>query len=450
MGFRQNTSCLIEFLLRPRLSCGLMTSILQFGKYFFALFIQGFFVKAIFAQGPSSKPVVSPPASASAPAASSGAKKSTCPAPTASAGEASKLRVVKVPQTAKKFKIKLDKGGANIGLPAPSGEQPPATGECFFVLAANQQDVVAEISFQRVTQNNKGVSVWVFVPVRRSEAGKSTLNLNAVRASVIGSSETSEVSTDLLPGENPVILPSFLLIQNAQHQAANVRTGLALDIPVSGFGAVVESYVPRLAMGTWTNMLGLRINFASWSAGKFVFRKPSANDNQEATATGSSLQLDVMFRYPFANKWIPRLGISVAPVSTQTEILKAESSTTSPQNTQTLVRSGRVLGAEAEIQPSSHFFLQGRVSMSFKETVTVKDETASGENLTGKGTASRFHLSGIAGVRLPLTESRRFVFEGLVGNTYRSDKYSPEVANIGQEQQKDVMTFFQAGFGYIL
>ena len=60
------------------------------------------------------------------------------------------------------------------------------------------------------------------------------------------------------------------------------------------------------------------------------------------------------------------------------------------------------------------------------------------------------HLSGIAGVRLPLTESRRFVFEGLVGNTYRSDKYSPEVANIGQEQQKDVITFFQAGLGYIL
>ena len=448
MGFRQNTSCLIEFLFRLRPYCGLRTLILQFRKYFFAFLIQFFFVQAIYAQGPSSKPAA-PPAT-SAPVASSAAKKSTCPAPTASEEGPSKLRIVKVPQTAKKFKIKLDKGGANIGLPAPSGEQPPAAGECFFVLAANQQDVVAEISFQKITKNNKGVSVWVFAPVRRSEAGKSTLNLNAIQASALGSSETSEVSADLLPGENPVVLPSFLLIQNAQHQAANVRTGLALDIPVSGFGAVVESYVPRLAMGTWTNMLGLRINFASWSAGKFVFRKPSANDNQEATATGSSLQLDIMFRYPFANKWIPRLGISVSPVSTQTEILKAEASTTSPQNTQTLVRSGLVVGAEAEVQPSNHFFLQGRVSLSFKETVTVKDETASGENLTGNGTATRMHLSGIAGVRLPLTESRRFVFEGLVGNTYRSDKYSPEVANIGQEQQKDVITFFQAGFGYIL
>lgn len=349
MGFRQNTSCLIEFLFRLRLYCGLRTLILQFRKYFFAFLIQFFFVQAIYAQAPSSKPAA-PPAT-SAPVASSAAKKSTCPAPTASEEGPSKLRFVKVPQTAKKFKIKLDKGGANIGLPAPRGEQPPAAGECFFVLAANQQDVVAEISFQKITKNNKGVSVWVFAPVRRSEAGKSTLNLNAIQASALGSSETSEVSTDLLPGENPVVLPSFLLIQNAQHQAANVRTGLALDIPVSGFGAVVESYVPRLAMGTWTNMLGLRINFASWSAGKFVFRKPSANDNQEATATGSSLQLDIMFRYPFANKWIPRLGISVSPVSTQTEILKAEASATSPQNTQTLVRSGLVVGTEAEVQP---------------------------------------------------------------------------------------------------
>jgi hypothetical protein len=357
---------------------------------------------------------------------------------------------VDVPADAKKFKIKVDKGGQNIGLPAPKGETPPAQGECFFVLAANQKDVVAEITFQRVTKNAKGVSIWVFAPARRSEAGKILLNFSAVRAASLKAEIQATSSGELLPGENPLVLPAFVLIQNAQHQAANVRTGLALNIPVSGFGVVVESYVPRLAMGTWTNMMGLRVSYASWTAEKIVFRKPSANDNQEATATGNSLQLDVMFRYPLNNKWVPRLGVFVSPLANQTEILKADASATSPQNTQTLTRSGLSVGAEAELQPSTNFFLQGRLSMSFKETVKVKDETAGGDNLSGTGSATRMHLTGIAGVRLPLTSSRRFVFEGLVGNTIRTDKYSEEIANVGQEIQKDIMTFFQAGFGYIL
>jgi hypothetical protein len=32
----------------------------------------------------------------------------------------------------------------------------------------------------------------------------------------------------------------------------------------------------------------------------------------------------------------------------------------------------------------------------------------------------------------------------------RSDKYSDTIAYSGQQQQKDIVTFFQAGFGYIL
>jgi|GEM_PF-671731 len=407
------------------------------------------------ATSPAAPPAATSPAAPPAAASSvTGAAPvgggTACPAPTPADEDPAKLRVVNVAPEVKKYKIRVDKSGQNVGLPAPKSETPPAQGECFFVLGADQKAVVAEIIFQRVTKNAKGVSIWVFSPARRSAAGKILVNFSAIKAASLKTETAAAVSTELLPGENPLVLPAFVLIQNAQHQAANVRTGLALNVPVSGFGVVVESYVPRLAMGVWTNMIGLRVNYASWSAEKIVFRKPSANDNQEATATGNSLQLDLMFRYPLSNKWLPRLGVFVSPLANQTEILKAEASATSPQNTQTLTRSGLAVGAEAELQPSSNFFLQGRLTMSFKESVTVKDETSGGDNLSGSGSASRMHLTGIAGVRLPLTSSRRFVFEGLVGNTFRTDKYSEEIANIGQEQQKDIVTFFQAGFGYIL
>lgn len=386
-------------------------------------------------------------------ASASKAKAGNCPAPSSADEGPGKLRQASIPAGVKKFKIKVDKGGKNIGLPAPKGLQPPAEGECFFVFARNQQDVVAEIVFQKVTKNAKGVSVWVFSPHRRSEAGKTTLNLEAVQASLSGSGAaavSSVGSSEALLSENPLVLPAFFLIQNAQHQAANVRTGLALNIPVSGFGAAIEAFVPKLSTGAWTNMIGLRIHIANWTAEKFVFRKPIANDNQDAIASGNLMQVDVMLRYPLANSWLPRVGVFVAPVAKQTEILKAEASALSPENTQTVVRSGLVLGAEMELQPSNSFFLQGRVSMSTKETVTVKDDSPVGGSLSGAGTATRLHLTGIAGVRIPLIASKKLMFEGLVGNTYRSDKYSPEVANVGQEQQKDVLTFFQAGFGYFL
>jgi hypothetical protein len=457
MGFRKSTSCLNDTLPGHSLDWGLGACAFAFRLAILNLALFSVFIpKWALAQTSTAKPdAAATPAAPAAAAPAATASTSTapamgCPPPTPGDEGPTKLRVVDVPSEVKRFKIRVDKGKQNIGLPAPKGEAAPAQGECFFVVGSNPKEVIAEIVFQRVTKNAKGVSIWVFSPARRSDAGKTLLNMSAFKASALKAASEAPGSNELLPGENPLVLPSFLLIQNAQHQAANVRTGLALNIPVSGFGVVAESYVPRLTMGVWTNMVGLRVNFASWSAEKIVFRKPNANDNQEATATGNSLQLDLMLRYPINNKWVPRLGVFVSPLAKQTEILKADASATSPQNTQTLTRSGLAVGAEAEVQPSSNFFLQGRLTMSFKETVTVKDETLGGENLSGSGTASRMHLTGVAGVRLPLTNSRRFFFEGAVGNTFRSDKYSEEIANVGQEQQKDVVTFFQAGFGYIL
>ncbi|MEY3904032.1 MAG: hypothetical protein RL189_3338, partial [Pseudomonadota bacterium] len=178
--------------------------------------------------------------------------------------------------------------------------------------------------------------------------------------------------------------------------------------------------------------------------------KPVSNEVQDASATGTNLELDLVFRYPMNFKIFPRVGVFISPFSKQTEILKVLAGSSSPQNTQTLTRSGLLVGAEAELQPASNFFLGGRVLMSFKETVTVSDETEPGEKLSGTGSATRLHLTGVAGVRLPLTESRRFVFEGLVGNTYRTDKYSEEISYAGQGQQSDVVTYMQAGFGFIL
>ncbi len=162
------------------------------------------------------------------------------------------------------------------------------------------------------------------------------------------------------------------------------------------------------------------------------------------------MQIDVALRYPLSFRYLPRIGLFVSPVSKHTEILKVSAGATSPANTQTVTRSGLLVGAETEIQPAENFFLGGRVTMSFKETVTVKDESEPGDKLSGTGTATRLHLTGIAGVRLPLLASKRFVFEGCVGNNLRTDKYSEDVAYAGQSQQKDIVTFFQAGFGYIL
>lgn len=391
-------------------------------------------------------------ATGKASSSSSSAPANLCPPPTPDAESPKRLRVLAEPFAGKKFKIRLDKGGPSVGLPAPANEKPPAKNECFFVLAENQTDVVAELSFQRAQKNAKGVLVWAFTPIRRSESGKTTLNLNAVKAADVGKPGVVDggASSDVLPGENPLILPAFVLIQNAQHQAANVRSGVALNIPVSGYGTSVELFVPRIKQMAWTNMFGLRVNFAKWSAAKFSFKKPVSNEIQDAEASGSNLQLDVHLRYPFSFKYFPRLGLFVSPLSNQTEILKVAAGSLSPQNTQTLTRSGLLVGAEAEVQPARHFFLTGRVTMSFKEAVTVKDESEPGEKISGTGTATRLHLTGIAGVRLPLLSSGRLVFEGMVGNSYRSDKYSEDVAYTGQEQQKDVATFFQLGLGYIL
>lgn len=434
----------------------------------FLLVLSALWTAHAFAQAKSSAPAQQPAAStpaASGPAsaAASGSAESDankapanpCPAAAPEMENPTRLRTLPAAPVAKKYKVRLDKGGKTIGLPAPANETPPAKGECYYVLAANQIEVVAEMTFQKVQKNKKGIAVWVFTPARRSEAGKTTLNLNAVRVSELPAatpdgSAAGAGSMELLPAENAFILPMFIVLQNAQHQAANVRSGLALNIPVSGFGAAIETFVPKMKTGTWTNMIGLRFNYASWKAEKFSFKKPVSNEVQDASATGTNLELDLVFRYPMNFKIFPRVGVFISPFSKQTEILKVLAGSSSPQNTQTLTRSGLLVGAEAELQPASNFFLGGRVLMSFKETVTVSDETEPGEKLSGTGSATRLHLTGVAGVRLPLTESRRFVFEGLVGNTYRTDKYSEEISYAGQGQQSDVVTYMQAGFGFIL
>ena len=387
-----------------------------------------------------------------APKADAGGSAGACPAPVSGDENPSRLRVLaQAPApTVKKFKIKLDKGGKSIGVPVAATEKEPSKNECFFVLADNQTDVVAELTFLKTQKNKKGVAIWLFAPVRRSESGKKTLNLNIVAASQIGAGDTVASSGDLLPAENALILPSFVYIQNASHQAANVRSGVSLNIPVSGFGASIETFVPRLKSGAWTNMFGFRTIIASWSAAKFSFKRPVSNEVQDATATGSSLQIDVLLRYPLNFKVLPRAGLFVSPISKQTEILKVNAGSSSPENTQTVIRSGLLVGAEVEVQPADNFFLGGRLTTSFSEKVEVKDESGTGDNLSGTGTATRLHLTGSAGVRIPLISSKRLVFEGLVGNTMRSDKYSDTIAYTGQEQQKDVVTFFQAGLGYIL
>lgn len=389
---------------------------------------------------------------ADAAAAGSGAADvaaSNCPPPAPQMENASRLRTFENTSSLKKFKVRLDKGGNNVGIVPTPSDVPPAVGDCFFVFAENQSDVVAELAFQKATKNSKGVSVWVFRPVRRSENGKTTVNLNAVKSSDLVSGSAPEQTSKIL-GENPLAHASFVLIQNAQHQAANVRTGLALNIPVSGNGVVVESFVPPLAGKAWMNMFGLRVHYATWSAEKFIFRKPVANENQNATATGNNLQFDLVFRYPFSFRWLTRLGLFISPAAKQTEILKAEATVRSPQNTQTLERSGLVFGGEAEMLPSENFFLSGQWSSSFGSAVTVKDESIPGETVSGKGTVNQIHLTGMAGVRIPLTASRGLQFEGLVGNKYRMDTYSSQIADTSQVAQRDIVTFFQIGFGYFL
>jgi hypothetical protein len=51
---------------------------------------------------------------------------------------------------------------------------------------------------------------------------------------------------------------------------------------------------------------------------------------------------------------------------------------------------------------------------------------------------------------MPLLDSKKFFFEGSVRSTLRSDKFSTDVALLGQENQSDVTTHFQAGLGYKL
>jgi hypothetical protein len=198
------------------------------------------------------------------------------------------------------------------------------------------------------------------------------------------------------------------------------------------------------------NMFGFRMQYASWTAEKFIFRKPVADENQNATASGNSSEVDIVLRYPMSSRWLTRLGFFVSPFAKQTEILKAEATARSPQNTQTLERSGLVFGGEAEMLPSENFFLSGRWSASFGAAVKVKDETSPGESVTGKGTVNQIHLTGMAGVRIPLTSSRGLHFEGLVGNRYRMDTYSSQIADASQAAQRDIVTFFQFGFGSFL
>jgi len=94
--------------------------------------------------------------------------------------------------------------------------------------------------------------------------------------------------------------------------------------------------------------------------------------------------------------------------------------------------------------------VQGKVTVSTKEAVTATDATPSVETLTSTGTVARLHLTGIAGIRMPLLNSNSFFFEGLARSTLRTDKFSSDVALLGQENQSDVTTHFHAGIGYKL
>jgi hypothetical protein len=289
--------------------------------------------------------------------------------------------------------------------------------------------------------------------VRRAKSIKSIVNLSAVSVEALGVTGTSsptESSDVALAGENPLFFPAFILIQNAQHQAANYRTGNSLNAPVSGFGTQVESFAPKSADKVWMNMFGLRVSYESWESDTLTFQKTKAGESQEALATGNGLHIEVVLRYPLKNRWLTRIGGFVGQ-SSQTEILAAKASAIGPENTQTVARKGLVFGGEIELQPlAPGFFVQGKISVSTKESVTATDETPSTETLSSEGTVARLHLIGIAGIRMPLISSKNFFFEGLVRSTLRTDKFSPEVALLGQENQSDVTTHFHAGVGYKL
>jgi hypothetical protein len=378
---------------------------------------------------------------------------SSCPEPVAAEESDTKLRSLEAPnEQVKKYKIKKE-SGKRILVPVAKDAVAPKSGECFFVLADGKSDVVAEVAFQKVQKSKKGVVVWVFSPLRRAKSIKSIVNFSAISVqglSVTGASNAGVTSGTALAGENPLFFPAFILIQNAQHQAANYRTGNSLNAPVSGFGTQVEGFAPMSPEKIWMNMFGLRVSYESWKSDTLTFQKTKAGESQEALATGNGLQIDVVVRYPLQNRWLTRVGAFVGQAN-QTEILAAKASAIGPENTQTVERKGLVFGGEVELQPlAPGFFVQGKVTVSTKEAVTATDATPSAETLTSTGTAARLHLTGIAGIRMPLFNSTNFFFEGLVRSTLRSDKFSGDVALLGQENQSDVTTHFHAGVGYKL
>lgn len=376
-----------------------------------------------------------------------------CPAPDTAQETDNRLRTLDT-LSESIARVKIRKESRNrILVPVAKDAVAPKAGECFFVLASDKNEVVAELNFQKVQKSKKGVVFWVFTSQRKAKALKSLVSLSAVSAqSVKGSaaSETSATGTGLLPAENPLFFPAFIMIQNAQHQAANYRTGNALNAPVSGIGAQVEGFSPPLTEKLWMNMFGLRVTYENWKSDKLTFQKSKAGESQEALATGNGLQIDLVVRYPLQNRWLTRVGFFVGQGS-QTEVLAAQASAIGPENTQTVERKGLVFGGEVELQPLAQgFFVQGKLAMSTKEDVTATDATPSSETLTSKGTVARLYLAGIAGVRMPLLDSKKFFFEGSVRSTLRSDKFSTDVALLGQENQSDVTTHFQAGLGYKL
>lgn len=381
------------------------------------------------------------------------APQNSCPAAVSAEETDTKLRTIEIPENVnKKLKIRKE-SGKRILVPVPKAAVAPNQGECFFAVAEGKNDVVAELVFQKAQKSKKGVVVWIFSQQRKAKSAKRLVNFLAIPVQALGDAAlASSTSTDVsnLAGENPLFYPSFVLIQNAQHQAANYRTGNSLNAPVSGFGAQVEGFVPKSPGKTWTNMFGLRVSYESWKSDKLTFQKSKAGESQEALATGNSLQIDVVLRYPLQNRWLTRIGAFVGQAN-QSEVLAAQASAIGPENTQTVERKGIVFGGEIELQPlAPGFFVQGKVAVSTKEAVTATDATPSADTLTSSGTVARLYLTGLAGVRMPLLSSKNFFFEGLVKSTLRSDKFSTEVALLGQENQSDVTTHFQAGFGYFL
>ncbi len=376
-----------------------------------------------------------------------------CPEPVAAEESDTKLRTVDAPSDEiKKYKIRKE-SSKRILVPVAKDSVAPKPGECFFVFAKGKNEVVAEVVFQKVQKSKKGVIVWIFSPKRRAKSLKSIVNLFASSAQALNlSTEPSTVGNESisLPAENPLFFPAFILIQNAQHQAANYRTGNSLNAPVSGFGTQVEGFAPKSQAKVWMNMFGLRVSYESWKSDTLTFQKSKAGESQEALATGNGLQIDVVLRYPLQNRWLTRVGAFVGQAN-QTEVLEAKASAIGPENTQTVARKGLVFGGEIELQPfAPGFFVQGKVTVSTKEAVTATDATPSVETLTSTGTVARLHLTGIAGIRMPLLNSNSFFFEGLVRSTLRTDKFSTDIALLGQENQSDVTTHFHAGIGYKL